>query len=345
VVVALLFVVVVLGAGCSSSDPTKEGKTTPSPRSETVRPTENVSRPEPQPSSSATTSELLYLRGTTLFSLDLERGTKSRLGGFATQDVFAYGQDFVTVEDGGPTDDFATRPFLTVRDRSGAAVRSLGSGYAPLVSTDDRLAFLRQSAPRECEGETCSGGLRVMVVGPPGAKPRELLGPGDWTLLAWAGEDLIVGDAKRPDNALLVDPSGGIRALEFAPNEIWDGTRDGIVVVRGGASVFDKASGEVDPLPVNGTLADGAIEVSRGVAVELSGPGSRLVELDLYAHSADPVPGSKNAMGPVLVSPTDDSFAFVRAVGLQLEALVCTSGRTCATVLRWAEGLTPLAFR
>jgi hypothetical protein len=327
---------VALCAACSDGEPADNGRATdaaPSPRDTTASP---AARPP---------SSLIYLRENTLVSLDLDDGSKEELGTFPSQDVFAYGEDFVVVEDRGRGDDFAERPVLTIRDVSGAMVDSFGSGFSPLVGHHGAVAFLRPSTERVCEGETCVGGIQVMVGDGTGSTPRRLLPPGDWGLLAWAGENLLVADGQQPETALLVGPTGEVQALPVAPNEIWDSSGSIAIVVEERVATMDLATGAKTVLEIGGSLADGIVIGDEALAVELGRRSSRLVSISLEDGRIERVPGSEGAMGPVLALPGGEAFAYARADGLAVEAVVCETSQTCSAVLRWAEGVTPLALR
>ena len=280
-----------------------------------------------------------------MVQLDLESGSETRLGEFPSQDVFAYADDFLVVEDRGGGEDFAEHPFLVLYDESGTAVSDVGPGFAPLIGDDGRVAFLRTSGERICEGETCFGAVEVLVFDGADATPRRLLPPGSWTLLAWAGEALVVGDAGAPEEALLVTMNGEVESLPFPPNEVWDASAEALVTVNGGVATFDLNTGTSTPLSLEGALAEGEIAGDHATAVHLERGASRVVRIDLATREVVVVPGSRAAMGPVLVTTPQGPFAFARARGGAVEAVVCHSERSCATVLRWKEGVTPVALR
>jgi hypothetical protein len=285
----------------------------------------------------------MYLKGTTLHRLDLGSGRSERLVTLPSLDVFAYGDAFVVVEDRGAGGDFAEDPAITIRDERGDLVRSLGAGFSPLVGKGGRLAYLRPTAERFCEGETCIGGVEVMVASE-GAKPTRLLPSGNWGLLAWAGQDLIVADGSQPDSALVVRPGGEVGSLPVAPNEVWDAWSSAAIVVENGVEILGLTGNDRIPVGIDGALAEGTVRASDALAVELLRGKSRLVSISLEDGEVRPVPRSRGAMGPVLAFAEGAAFAFARADGLAVEAIVCEEIETCSSVLRWSEGITLLAL-
>lgn len=290
-------------------------------------------------------SRLLFLRGRVMFSLDLETGAERRLAEMPSQDVFTFGGDFVVVEDRGAGGDFAERPFISIRSASGQVLDEVGEGFAPLVSDDGRIAFLRSSGERLCEGEVCLGALEVLVADASGASPRRLLPPGEWHPLAWAGDSLIVADGARPDRALVIGADGGERELPFAPNEIWDATAEHVIVVRDGLASWALATEERTPIVADGIPAEGDITGSEVTVVMLERSRSRLARFSLPGGDVRLLPGSDGAMGPVLTSSEGGPFLFARARGKSVEAIFCRTEATCEPVLRWKEGVTPVALR
>jgi hypothetical protein len=286
---------------------------------------------------------LIYLEGSTLHRLDLGTGRSRKFATFPSRDVYAYAGDYLVVEDRAGGDDFAQDPFLTLRNETGKVLADLGPGFSPLPNRSGSVAYLRPVEERVCEGETCAGGLEVMRLGPQ-MEPIRVLPAGNWGLLAWAGEDIIVADGSQPDSALVVGPGGEVSSFPFAPNEVWDAWPSGAIVVEDDAEILDIPNGNRTPIAIDGSLADGTVRASDALAVELLGGGSRLLSISLDDGEVRPVPGSRGAMGPVLSLDEGDAFAYARADGLDVEAVVCEAIETCSPVLRWSEGITLLAL-
>lgn len=301
------------------------------------------------PAPTETSAVLTYLKGTSLMQVEIPSGRKEKLGEVASQDVSAIpgSQKLLVVADSGGGEDFAVAPELSELDPATAEVRSIGEGFGPLVHpTGSRFAFLRPAGERVCEGEACFGGVEVMMA-ELGSSPEVLLGAGQWHLLGWAGDDLLVSGGARP-GAFLVSPEGDRRRLPVPPSEVWDASPDGqhLIVVEGNrTSALNLASEEPGPLELDAPLAEGAWSPSGDlVAVELAAGGSRLVLVSVDDGAVAEVPGSRGAMGPVNWSDEGDSFSYVRARGVELEAVVCRPDGGCSTALRWKEGILPLSL-
>lgn len=307
--------------------------------------------PAPQPESTEEVAEhaLTYLRGRQLVRLDLGADREEVLGRVPSPDVHPVPNRpdrFLLTEDRGAGEDFAQDPILSLMDDAGHEQVSLGPGFSPLVDPSGaRVAYLRSVGGRVCEGEVCLGSVSVEIAELDGTT-RRLLPPGDWHLLSWAGDDLLVSSGGVTHR---VAPSGSSETLDLTPSEIWGVTPDGGEILlsrRGGVELRELGTGAVRRLDVAGLLAEGEWSPNGDelVAVVVSGGDTELVRIRLSDGSVERIRSSEDAMGPVLWS-LDGSFAYVRADGLQLEAIVCDRDVDCRPVLRWDEGIVPLSLR
>jgi hypothetical protein len=290
----------------------------------------------------------VFLRGPKIVALDVNDRTEQVLGRVPAPDVFsvpARPDRFLLVEARGGGEDFAADPQLSVIDDAGSTRTSFGSGFSPLPDPAGRkVAFLRSTGERVCEGEACFGGTAVFVGDlDGGADP--LVPPGNWHLIAWAGDSVILSGAGK---TFLAAFGSDLERVPVAPGEVWGATPNGdhlILVRRERVEFLDVSSGETIETTIEGRLAEGAWNPAgtEALAVLVTKGGTRLVRFTTDG-AAGVVPDSQGAAGPVLWGP-DGSFLFVRAAGLELEAIFCGPDFTCRPILRWTEGITPLALR
>jgi hypothetical protein len=325
---ALLLVLAMATAACSSSE------------------TEPESSPAEAPTQGA--RSLIVLRRNALVRVDLASGEEQRLGRVPTPDVFPIPGSpgrFLLVGNRGAGEDFAADPRLSVIDQTGRSVQRLGAGYSPLADlAGERVAFLRSAGDRACEGEICLGAVAVFVADL-GGDVRPLLPPGDWHLISWAGDALIVSTRGRTYRAT---ERGELEKVPVLAGDVWGATPAGdqlVLVRRNRVELMDLESGERDPTELDALLAEGEWNLERNelLAVAVDGRATRLVRMT-GDGSATTVAGSDGASGPVLWAG-DAAFAYVRADGLELEAVLCEEDDECRSVLRWAEGVVPLALQ
>lgn len=316
--------------------------------------------PEPDPSTSALSDdkELLYLDGTVLARFDIESGTSTRIDRLPAPDVAASrSTEWIAYVVGIEVvaDDFIESPVLHLRNVTTGEDIEVGPGFSPLWHPlDNRLAFLQPVEPRDCEAETCRGGVTVAVV-EPGADTRELLPAGRWGLLAWAGDHLLVADGGDLSHTVVAHPDGSSE-LDFAPSEVWDASPDGRWLVTVGP-----AGGQLHPLE-SGVPAGPPVEVSLGDAVLGDGswsPDSSRLAATVQAGGRtqvavfgpeDPearrLPGSDRATGPVLWSPSGSGLTITRSTpgGRRLEAAYCRvdTDTRCRSLLSWVQDVVLL---
>jgi hypothetical protein len=296
---------------------------------------------------------LLYVRGSTLFRHDLPRGPSERVGTFPAPDVFApsTGNVIAYVTDGAPGQkDFASAPKLHVLDLADRRDVSPGAGLTPMWdATGRRLAYLRPVTERKCDGEACRGLLEVHLWDR--ERDRLVLGAGRWSLLAWAGDRLLVGDAARPGVTWSVGPDERI-ALPITPSSVWDGTPDGsgVVVVKDGAIGLQplapdgRPDGRAEVLG-RGRLAEGTWSGSKAVAVLIPlGEPTQAIVLDAGARTLAPIPGTEGATGRPLWAG-DKSIVISRPARRgRLGAELCSlDTEGCRPLFSWRRGVVLLS--
>ncbi len=336
---------------------------------------ENAKAPppgEPSPGrTSADRSSLLFLDGHSLLRLDVASGRRTRLGEFPAPDVRASpGSSWIAyVVPGQPMSeshpDFLADPRLRLFDVGSGDEVALGRGFSPLWHpSGSRVAYLRSSPARSCDGEACTGDVAVRMAWPGTGRSEMLLEEGEYGLLGWAGDRLLVADGSDTARILSVDPEGDELRLSLAPSQFWGASPDGRWMVRVGAdeTAFvrlraGRLTAETTPIAMGSRLlAAGtwAADSSRIAAVALGGRSAP--EVVLFSPEAPELrvlPRSKGVTGAPLWSSDGDSLLFPRDSGGRagtLDARLCDThanpagDRTgaCPSLLSWREGVVLL---
>jgi hypothetical protein len=310
---------------------------------------------DPQPTRRRDPLSLLYVRGDRLHRLDLRTGGDEVLRRLPPADVHAApASAWLALVTAPGAADFAAHPRLSLLHPGSGERRRLGPGFAPLWRPDgDAVAYLRPVEERSCDVEACAGRVEVVSTELSGDR-QTLLGPGHWTLLAWAGPRLLVADIDDPGTVTITGGPGPSHRLPLAPAELWGASPDGRWVVvagpRGAAFIALNRADELGrrrALMTRGRLAEGewsphsdavAGVVLRGV--EDGVPSSRVI-LSSPEGASRPLRGSKGAAGAPLWSVDGRAIAFPQAVGRaqgRLRAQVCLLERpSCSSWLSWTD--------
>jgi hypothetical protein len=317
------------------------------------------------PEQAASGAPVLYLKGSTLYSTYGWGGRTERIGRLPSANVFAaQGSSWLAYLAPGapprPDADFVPRPQLRVWDPASGTQFTVGPGVDALWNgPGTRVAYLRPAGDRKCEGETCSGRVEVVVLNPRSRESRVLVGPGNWVLLAWSGDGLLISDQSSPDHVIRVSPGGARRMLPVAPSQLWDASPDGrwLLIVQGGETEFvplarGRVSGSPVKVPLGSgyVLADGAWshDSTRVAAVALD-QGDPSASKAVIFSPRDPKPHrlkrSRGATGGVLWAASDGAVVFSRTAGARdtlLQAEYCpveAAGYRCRSVLSWFQGV------
>ena len=372
----VLFVafLVVLGA-CEPSSPEREPAATPSkPSTVSATPLES---PTPSPSATSTSiaseepgssTALLFLRGRVIRSFDLLGGEQEPLLRLPTGDA-VLSPDAGTAAVVAPAiptgndEDFLEYPELLTIEMDDGARSTVGPGFSPQWSSAGDLAYLEPAERRACDGEQCSGRVRVVIL-QPGGTPRRYTPPGHWGLLGWAGSRVLVADRRDLSRTVSLGSDGTETVLAIPPSEMWGGSPDGRWLIHAQARTTRIRPLDDDGAPggpglrvdlSGAALGPGAwapdSSVVAGVAIGAS-PGGipTTTAITFSTDQPDPslVTGSRRASGNVIWAPDSAHFAYVQATGPRggrLTARMCALGGTCRELFHWTQGVTLLALR
>jgi hypothetical protein len=307
---------------------------------------------------------LLYISGTSLIRRDVLEQSDETIRELPAPDVFAApGSRWIAyVEpktEQTEDQDFVSEPELHVYDPESNDDTVIGAGVAPLWSpTGTRLAYLKPTQPRSCQGQSCAGDVAVAVADPESGESDELLDPARWVLLDWAGDRILVSDQDSPNRITSVSIDGEVTVLDIAPSELWDVSPDGRWLVRISTTkparflkLEDGRLAGRGPVIELGSflLTDGswAHDSSRVAAVVLQGRTSQIVTFSPEEPTLVPIEETFGAQGHVLWSVDGDALVFSTVidpkVGL-LQAYYCpveTEG-ACRTLMSWTGGVVLL---
>ena len=320
----------------------------------------------PSPPASTQPASVLYLDDSSLRRFVIDGGKVATVGKLEASRAVAQGGRIAYVGSGTPEEgDFLARPELHLWTLESNSDKELGPGFSPLWRPGGgALAYLRPLEERSCDAETCTGDSEVVAFDVTTGEGTVLLPGGRWSLLTWAGEDLLVADLNALDATVRVSPSASRTELAVTPSEVWGASPDGRLLVRArletaetialGPRGLGKTIATID---LGGRrLAEGTwSEDSKRVAAVLLDVGpaggltSELAVIDAAAGGVHEVPGTSGATGPVLWGPGNDSVLAARSVGRsggRLEAVSCRAQRAagCDPLFTWKLGVTLLAL-
>ena len=321
--------------------------------------------PQQAPSES---SSLLFLDGNSLLRLDVASGRKTRLGAFPAPDVRASpGSGWIAYAvPGQPTaeahPDFLTDPRLRLFDVGSGGEMILGRGFSPLWDpSGSKVAYLRSSPSRSCDGETCAGGVSVRVAWPGSGRTETILEKGSYGLLGWAGDRLLVADASDTTHLLSVAASGNRLRLPLAPSQFWGASPDGRWMVRVGTeeTMFvrlraGRLTTDTTPIALGGRLLAAGMWAadSSGVAAMALG-GRDAPEIVLFSPEEPELralPHSSGVTGAPLWSSEGHALLFPRVSGggaRKVIATLCPASVNpsqdrkgeCRSLLSWRQGV------
>ncbi len=336
------------------------------PQEKAAPDTRGSDRPTP-----ATRSSLLFLEGRSLRRLDVASGRRTRLGEFPAPDVRAsLVSDWIAyVVPGQPMTesypDFLPDPRLRLFDAGSGEEVIVGRGFSPLWDpSGGKVAFLRSSPTRSCDGETCAGGVSVRLAWPASGRSKTILEEGPYGLLGWAGDRLLVADGSDTDHVLSVNGSGEQLRLPLAPSQFWGASPDGRWMVRVGTNETSfvrlhagRLTAETTPIALERRLLAAGTWANDSSVVAAVALGQRVASEVVLFSPEEPqlraLPHSSGVSGTPLWSGDGDWVVFPRASGRKagtLDASLCpadvnpsqTRARGCRSLLSWREGVVLL---
>ncbi|MDQ4026184.1 MAG: hypothetical protein M3217_11965 [Actinomycetota bacterium] len=304
---------------------------------------------------------VLLLSGTSIVRQTVEAPEQEVVRNVKTQSVYAApGSSWIAyVRSAAPEEDFEPRPELVLYDLETEAKTRRGAGIAPLWNgAGTYVAFLKPVEPRNCVGEECSGDVRIGVVEAATGEAVELLDPGTYSILGWAGRHILVSDFARPDVITAVAADGETSELDFPATQYWGASPDGRWLIKTNAKktefvAFDDGRLGDERIPIElddlelleGSWSHDSEEVAAAVA-------SRKKETTVVTFSPDEpapelVPDSGGAIGSVLWSADNESLLFGRLLNPNkslIQAVWCPTRNSgdCRIVISWTEGIALL---
>jgi WD40 repeat protein len=322
-------------------------------------------------------SELLYVKGSSLFVYDLDSGRRRRVAELPSADVAVSpdGKKYAVVEETSPAGSTAEgfrKPVLQLGSLDRQGTRELGPGRSPLWSPDGKYVAAIAKAKGVFSCDARSGDPRKrkacqeteVVVAYSAARtdrPRIALGADRWSMIGWTAEGQILATSLIFQNVVLGYPGASseeAETLNLEPSEVWgvSPSEYTLLVVRDGRTFFASPGvGEGATVDLDGALlGDGAWapDGRKVVAVAIQqrahgSPRSEVVLLDVATGKVEAVPRSKNAQSAAVWSQGSDFFAYVRvdpARAHKLQAVLCSTEFDCDTLFSWGQGVALLAL-
>ena len=323
-------------------------------------------------------SELLYVKGSSLFVYDLDSGRRRRVAELPSADVAVSpdGKKYAVVEETSPAGSAPEgfrKPVLQLGSLDRQGTRKLGPGRSPLWSPDGKYVAAiaeargvfscdaRPGDPRKTK--TCrETDLVVAYSAVRTDRPRIALGADRWSIIGWTAEDQILATSLIFQNVVLGHPgatSEEAETLNLEPAEVWgvSPSEYTLLVVQDGRTFFASPGvGEGASVHLKGALlGDGTWSPDgkkiAAVAIEQRGqasPRSELVVLDVATGKVKEVPRSKNAQSAAVWSQDSHFFAYVRvdpASASKLQGVICSIELNCDTLFSWGQGVALLSLR
>lgn len=321
--------------------------------------------------------EVLYLSGTALVRRDVEKGADENVGTIETPSVYpATGSRwiaYVTSKASGGDDDFAAEPRLHLYDPETEDEARYGAAVAPVWNpTGTHVAFLRPVEPRDCQGESCPGEVRIGVVeAATGEEAVLTLDSGRYSILGWAGDHVVVSDFEKPTTVTAAPLEGEPVELDMPASQFWGASPDGRWIVKTNAKKTelvpledgelgdDRVTVELGKYQIlEGTWAHDSSAVAAVASLESKVPsgkgddeklvsqgvGTRIVTFSPDDPEPQTVPDTFGATGSVLWSADNDAVVFAtlldpRRALFQAKHCPIGNGSGCQVVTSWTEGV------
>ena len=323
-------------------------------------------------------SELVYVKGTSLFLYDLASGRRHKVAELPSADVAVSpdGKDYAVVEEtsrAGSAPEGFRKPVVRLGSIEGEDARKLGPGRSPLWSPDGKYiaAIARARGVFSCDArpgdprktKKCRATELVVIYSvSQNDRPQIALSADRWSLIGWTAADQILATSLIFQNVVLGYPGASseeAETLNLEPAEVWgvSPSEYTLLVVRDGRTFFaSPGEGEGATVDLDGALlGDGAWspDGKKVAAVSIQqlaegSPRSEVVMVDVATGKVEAVPRSKNAQSAAVWSKGSDFFAFVRvdpARASKLQAVLCSTELGCDRLFSWGRGVALLALR
>lgn len=305
--------------------------------------------------------EVLMLSGTSVVRQGVDPVEQAVVRDVKTQSVYAApGSPWIAyVNSAAQKQDFETSPELVLLDLETKDEIRHDGGVAPVWNpAGTHVAFLRPVEPRECVAEECPGDVRIGLLEAATGNVVEVLDPGTYSVLGWAGSHVLVSDFARPDVIVAVTADGEASELDFPVTQYWGASPDGRWLIKTNAKktefvAFDDGRLGKERVPVeldDLQLLEGSwSHDSEQVAAVVTQPKGETTLVTFSPDDPEPqlVPRSGGAVGKVLWSPDNESLLFARLVDPKkalVQANWCPLGNSsaCRVVISWTEGIALL---
>lgn len=316
--------------------------------------------------------EILYLSGSSLVRRNLENQEEQPAGTLPSPSVYAApGSHWIAyiTSKVSPDGDFAAEPVLHLYDAETEEKAKYGPGVSPVWHpTGTHVAFLRPVEPRDCQGESCSGESQIGVVEAATGEEWLLLDPGNYSILGWAGDRILVSDFADPTHTISVSLENDPGELGMPASQFWDASPDGRWVVKANAKKTEFISVEGGELGdervtvelgdfrlVEGAWAHDSSRVAAVVSLDEKRRGrgapdqgeTRIVTFSPEDPRPETVEGTFGATGTVLWSIDDEGIVFTSLLDPKralFQAKTCPLGNesSCEIVTSWTEGVALL---
>lgn len=211
------------------------------------------------------------------------------------------------------------------------------------------LAVVKPVGKTKCAEADCKGPVEVFTVNPENGKAKEILNVGEWKLLGWADDRLVVGDATKKDVSFFVDGKNELTEFELPFGQVRSISPDASWIVTQKAtgpelwSIDGDTAQKSDDLGTDDTTLTSVSwtgDSSRAAAISITLEKSTVVTFETDRPVLEPVTDLEPT-GNVYWAPDEEGIIFtvVNRDDLQLEATYCPlGGGDCTTYVTWKTG-------
>lgn len=219
------------------------------------------------------------------------------------------------------------------------------------------LAVVRPFGNTKCSSGECEGPVRVVEVDPETGEATPLINRvGEWSIVGWSGDDLLVGDVAADDALFLVNGPSDLTPLEdLAADDVRSVSPDGqwiVVVAESGPELWsleddsvafeERFGGPEDTF----TSIDWTEDSSRFAAILTTLEDTTIVSVGVDSSTPDVVVDDLEPSGDLFWAPDEQGVIFtaVNREEAQLEATYCPlDDGECSTYITWQTGTSVIA--